>query len=309
MKKLKMLSGLPASGKTTFARKLVAEDGNFARINRDDLRAMLYNSKWSHFREKIVIEAEKAIAQVLLDNGQNPVIDDTNLGPRHENLWKDFCAEYNDSFVSDLKTDANLVQFEKQLVEEDLLRCVLRDHGREASVGPNVINKMAARYGLMKWPDKPIVLVDIDGTLANGEHREHHVKKEPKDWDSYFNEQEGDFPVVHIFKWVAELSKDHTIVVVSGRGAEREMSTRRWFNKVWAPNPLFPELEVPNFHPFVMFFRDKGDRRPDDIVKKEMLNLLPTRPVLIIDDRPAVIRMWREQGLKVIPVKGDCPEF
>lgn len=58
--KLTMLRGLPASGKTTAARDLVRTSGNFGRINRDDLRAMLFESVWSGKREDIVVDAEKA---------------------------------------------------------------------------------------------------------------------------------------------------------------------------------------------------------------------------------------------------------
>lgn len=35
--------GLPASGKTTWAKKQVAR-GNWTRVNKDDLRAMLHGS-------------------------------------------------------------------------------------------------------------------------------------------------------------------------------------------------------------------------------------------------------------------------
>ena len=46
MSKLLILKGLPASGKTTEAKRLVIEE-NFKRVSKDDLRAMIDNSKWS----------------------------------------------------------------------------------------------------------------------------------------------------------------------------------------------------------------------------------------------------------------------
>jgi predicted kinase len=296
VKKLTMLSGLPASGKSTLARKKLDEDRNLGRINRDDLRKMIFNGRWSNYNEKIIVETEKAIAKVLLEHDRNVVVDDTNLSVKHENLWIEFSKSQE-------------AKFEKVVVDTDVQTCLNRDRTRKESVGANVILKMAARNGLLKWPDKPIVLCDIDGTLADGSHRENWVKGEHKDWDTYFSLLHFDEPVIPIFKWLSELTKDHTIVVVSGRGAEYEVQTRLWFNKVWQPNPLFPERDVPRFDIFTFFFRDKGDRRPDDQVKKEFLSLLPKRPELIIDDRPAVVRMWREQGLKVIPVRGACEEF
>lgn len=54
----------------------------------------------------------------------------------------------------------------------------------------------------------------------------------------------------------------------------------------------------------------KADRRDDTVVKKEILDLLPKeRIAFVIDDRPRVVRMWKENGLRVIPVAGQCEEF
>ena len=53
------------------------------------------------------------------------------------------------------------------------------------------------------------------------------------------------------------------------------------------------------------------DKRPDTEVKKQILDTyFPDKSVIhtVIDDRPSVIRMWREQGLKVIDV-GEGIEF
>jgi len=53
--KVLILKGLPASGKSTYAKELVAK-GNWKRINKDDLRAMLDCSKWSKANEKFVLQ-------------------------------------------------------------------------------------------------------------------------------------------------------------------------------------------------------------------------------------------------------------
>lgn len=299
---LLMLSGLPASGKTTFAMDLVKKDFRYGRINRDDLREMLFSGKWTPKNEDIVVDVEKAIAEVLLGHGRNPVIDDTNLSPKHKSLWRGFL---NDMFVLVGKTP----EFAEKFFDTPLEECIERDRARERKVGRNVIVKFALRNGLVKWPDRDIVLVDIDGTLAQSTGREKYLEGEKKNWDKYYSLLHTDCPVTHIFKWVAELSKEYTIVVVSGRGAEWADQTLEWFEKVWKPNPLFPDLEVPRFPVFQWIFRDKGDRRPDDIVKREFLKLLPRKPVLILDDRPRVVRMWRAEGLTVIPVAGDCEDF
>ena len=97
--KITMLKGLPASGKSTFARQVVKESGNSGRINRDDLRAMLFNSEWTGKREQVTIDCEKAIADVLFKHSMNPVIDDTNLGAKHRQMWSDFAKDHQHMFV------------------------------------------------------------------------------------------------------------------------------------------------------------------------------------------------------------------
>ena len=48
-----------------------------------------------------------------------------------------------------------------------------------------------------------------------------------------------------------------------------------------------------------VFMRSSGDKRPDTQVKADILKFIPKdKVVLVIDDRPSVCRMWRENGLR-----------
>src|SRR5579862_7251679 len=117
MKKLTMLSGLPASGKSTLAREMLKNDANLGRVNRDELRKMIFNGRWSHYNEKIIVEVEKAIASVLLDHDRNIVVDDTNLSLKHRNLWAEFCSKYNSP---DAEENGSTVQFQSRYVDTDI---------------------------------------------------------------------------------------------------------------------------------------------------------------------------------------------
>lgn len=63
-------------------------------------------------------------------------------------------------------------------------------------------------------------IFDIDGTLANGDHRLHHIKKEPKDWRSYFAEAAGDEPIQHMIELCRWLWAKQSVLFVSGRSDE-----------------------------------------------------------------------------------------
>lgn len=286
MPKLKMLSGLPGSGKTTLARELVEDSGNAGRINRDDLRAMLFNSKWSGAREGIVIEVEKAIARVLLNHNMKPVIDDTNLTPKHYALWNEFCKAWG----ADLET---------HIMPTDLKECIRRDSQREKPVGEAVINRMALWAGMIDFGPKPIVIVDIDGTIADGTHREVHLAGDRKDWKTYYSLLYGDAPIRSIIDRVNAMSDDHMILVVSGRPDTYGKGTIHWLRTL-------ADLKFDH-----IFMRAGNDKREDSIIKKEILDKLPKSQIVkVFDDRPRVCRMWESEGLDVEWCRGrDCPEF
>ncbi len=283
--KLTMLRGLPASGKSTLARELVVGTGNSGRINRDDLRSMLFNSVWSGKREQAVIDCEKAIAGVLFRNGMNPIIDDTNLSERHRDMWKNVANEAEQ-------------YFELQDLGVDVQTCRSRDAVRSRRVGRPVIDRMALNNGLIQWEERPIVLCDIDGTLADGTHREYHVTGAVKDWKSYYSVLANDSPIDLVVRWVRVLFEEFTVCVVSGRPDTYERETIDWLDR----------HEIP-YH--WIFMRAGGDKRPDVMVKNDILRQIPKEKIAFaIDDRPCVIReVWRANGVRVIPVRGACEEF
>ena len=288
--KLTMMRGLPGSGKSTLAKTIVKESGNSGRVNRDDLRAMLFESVWTGKREDVVIACEKAIAAVLFEHGMNPIIDDTNLGKRHRDMWSAFAREHEGAFVPhDMGVDISV--------------CIDRDSKRNPGVGRPVIERLALQNGLIEWGDRPIVLVDIDGTLADGSHRQHFVTGEKKDWTAYFEELEKDAPVESVFRKAHELSKDHTICIVSGRPDTYWLKTSLWFLRTaWEGLPLRIDH---------IFMRSGSDKRPDVQVKADFLKYIPKEKIaLVLDDRPCVCRMWESEGLNVEWVRGrDLEEF
>jgi predicted kinase len=280
-----MLKGLPGSGKSTVARQIVKESGNCGRINRDDLRAMLFESVWTGKREQVTIDCEKAIAEVLFKHGMNPVIDDTNLSDRHRMMWSEFTKNQGQ-------------QFSVHSMDASIDVCRKRDRERNSSVGRAVIDRMALQNGMIEWGERPIVLCDIDGTLADGRHRERFVQGDKKDWDSYYSLLEHDAPIDLVARWVRELFKDHTVCIVSGRPDTYQKKTIAWLDK----------HEIP-YH--WIFMRPGNDKRPDVQIKNDILKNIPKDKIFMaIDDRPCVIReVWRVNGVRVIPVRGDCEEF
>jgi predicted kinase len=72
-----VLSGYPRSGKTLLARKLVADYPEFARLNVDELREMLFNECPPCRDEYIIYSLIAEMRDALLSRGYSVVIDST----------------------------------------------------------------------------------------------------------------------------------------------------------------------------------------------------------------------------------------
>lgn len=166
------------------------------------------------------------------------------------------------------------------------------------NVGPATLNLLALYSGLIEWPDKKIVILDLDGSIADDEPRQFHLfKGEHKDWKSYYAEICSDKPIDIVYRWVKELAKECTIVVITGRPDTYQFETVAWLKKHDVPYDL-------------IFMRPSNSRIPDYTIKKAFLDFMPREKVwMAIDDRPNVIAMFREEGVRVIPVRGDCAPF
>lgn len=323
-----ILCGLPASGKSTYAREWVAADPDArSRINYDDLRLEMFGPDWVYNRADEAKMKTEALAQANLRllQGASLVIDNTNLTTGARAPWIKLAKDFG-------------VPHEIYEIPTPIEECVRRDKLREGRqrVGRAVIERFALFNGFVDWEDIPgkFVVVDVDGTLANLTHRRKFVERvclkcgrpkqgdtkicqrpvkdgEPimccgefskKDWDGFFAGVSSDTPIQPIFSLVRTLSREFTILVVSGRGLECGKATEDWLDRHW---PNVGSLPTYKF----LFMRRDGDRRVDWEVKQDILDLLPKdRIAYVLDDRPQVLRMWQAAGLTTLAV-GDLKEF
>src|SRR6185437_14005012 len=78
-------------------------------------------------------------------------------------------------------------------------------------------------------------LFDIDGTIANIDHRLHHIQKEPADWNAFYTACPGESPIAHILDVAHALSHDVDIVFITGRSETCRRATLDWL-KANLPN-------------------------------------------------------------------------
>ncbi len=298
MAELVITRGLPASGKSTWARQWVAQDPEIrARVNRDDLRANLYGAdRCSYPQESAITAVQQAAVVALLAAGRSVVVDDLHLRARYVSGWVAVAAGAGASFAVQDFTDVP--------VEE----CVRRDGERAArgdrAVGAEVIRDLHARFlasgrglpasvlvpkpaldaGPAYVPDPALPaawLVDIDGTLA----LMSTVKgaRSPFDW----NRVGEDEPNPAVVELVRALSATAEIVVMSGRDEVCRELTEKWLATYGVPHQA-------------LFMRPAGDVRRDSIVKRELFEAQVAHRWAVrgvVDDRRQVVEMWRGLGL------------
>lgn len=288
--KLTMTYGLPASGKSTWAREQVTKsNGQIKRVNKDDLRAMIDAGVWNKSNEKEILSIRDTIIYHYLSHGFSVIVDDTNLAPKHEVNLREIAKEFEAEFEA------------KSFLDVPLSECIRRDLARPESVGKKVIRRMyeqvkysyVAQYEIsenLPWA----IICDIDGTIA------HMNGRSPYDYSKVSTDVVD--PIVRdvLYKYtqrdIMEETPPNYVVIVSGREDGCKQETLDWLKDNQIP---FDELHM----------RKADDKRDDRIVKKEIFdewikNRYNVR--FVLDDRDRVVEMWRSLGLKVLQVgEGD----
>lgn len=130
--KVLILQGPPASGKTTFAKKLIEkEPGKWKRVNRDAIREML-SEPFSRKLEDFVKKVRNSIIDLALKHNYNVIVDDTNL------------SEKNINQIKQIVKDRAEIEIENQFMNVDLDTLLNRNKEREEreQVPEHVIKEM-----------------------------------------------------------------------------------------------------------------------------------------------------------------------
>lgn len=295
MPTIHITTGLPASGKTTAARELLAGSrGHIRRVNLDDIRRMLdHNGQdkvWSRAHEATALDIQDAAVRSALAGGFDVVVDNTHLTPSIPKRIKNAAAGQAVFVVHDF-TDVP--------IEECIRRDALRG---DATVGEDVIRRLADNHTKATkngWRlteawlnDRPVVepyetdlslpaavMCDIDGTLALMGDRG------PYDFERCGSDRLNE-PVRRALRSF-RLANDDRIVLLSGRSEEYRPHTEAWLAKHGVP---FDELHM----------RLAGDVRRDDIVKAELFDQHIRHRFHVrvsLDDRDRVVALWRRMGI------------
>lgn len=137
------------------------------------------------------------------------------------------------------------------------------------------------------------IIVDLDGTLANTEHRQHHLEGGKKNWKAFNEGCSLDTPN----NWCVSLVQamvsynNASPIFITGRSMEYHDATMDWIKK-----HCFPYGGR-----FWLFMREKGNYEKDTDLKKrlyeEHVETQNLDILFVLEDRKAVVEMWRSLGL------------
>jgi len=138
------------------------------------------------------------------------------------------------------------------------------------------------------------VIFDIDGTLANCEHRRHFVSGKKKDFKAFYDEMAKDSvkPLIRGLCNMYYMNNWH-VIICTGRPERYRAITEKWLKD---HGVMYKELHM-----------RPEDREcdPDFEVKEDMLHSILERGidvVLAVDDRDQVVKMWRHWAITCLQV-------
>jgi len=141
---------------------------------------------------------------------------------------------------------------------------------------------------------KQTIIFDVDGTIADVEHRRHFVSQKPADWKSFRNSTVFDTPV----QWVCDIAKrfiaqGDNVAFFSARNESERSITEKQISE-W----------IGEGHQG-LFLRPDGDFRRDDEFKSDLADKFEEvggKIDIVFDDRNQVVDMWRQRGTTVVQV-------
>lgn len=152
----------------------------------------------------------------------------------------------------------------------------------------------STRYRVLAKPS--VIIVDMDGTLADVSGIRHYVKRSrnEKDFDS-FHKAALFAPINEmVATFIRQANKAGVAVfIVTARMSKWEKPTRQWLAK---HGVVYDALCM----------RKNKDQRKDVEVKREILAIIRQThtPVMAIDDNPSIIELWKSEDIPTVTIEG-----
>lgn len=139
-----------------------------------------------------------------------------------------------------------------------------------------------------------IIICDIDGTLADSDHRQQYLKQTPKDWESFYRpdliiRDKLIEPTAYLLRKIETDVKNSRmdLYFLTGRMEKHRVITRTWLE----------QHGLTFYQDLIM--RENEDYRQDIEFKKSVIDQWFNRSdiLFILEDRDQCVRGFRDIGL------------
>ena len=127
-----LLVGLPGAGKTTYAKKYVADNDNTMHLSSDLIRQELWGDEAIQGDNNKVFSLMHDMTITALNHGKSVVYDATNITRKDRAFIISKCPKF--------------AKIEAHIVWAPIETCIERDAARERTVGKDVIDRMLKRF-------------------------------------------------------------------------------------------------------------------------------------------------------------------
>jgi len=141
------------------------------------------------------------------------------------------------------------------------------------------------------------IIIDLDGTLADCNHRLHFIAQPKKDWKSFFNHCNEDSVIEPVRELINMLKTKYMIIILTARPDISKEATLKW-------------LDDNNIEYDALFMRGKNDYRKSPVVKSDLIEEMKCHdyiPIYAIEDRDDCIDMFNSLGIFTLKVYNSVP--
>ena len=135
----------------------------------------------------------------------------------------------------------------------------------------------------------PLYIFDLDGTLADIEHRLYLIEQDKQEWELFFWACIDDKPIEHVIRILELLAPRADIWIWTGRDEICRQMTVEWIEK-------FVGISA-----YQLWMRMHGDHQQDSALKQLWLESMHeddrSRLVAVFEDRNQVVQMFRQNGV------------
>jgi predicted kinase len=300
--------GIPASGKSTWAKAEVAKDpSNWVRINNDEIRSMINGGIFSEGMEKVVTETRNFLTREALRRDKSLIIDNVNSNRRH---FETVCK-----IAQSMNKD---IQVFEKIFYCELDELLKRDADRSAKVGEEVVKKFWKLLGGTQFKHyKPRTevfqkrnriaetvvgampqdsalpkcsIVDLDGTMCDISHRN------PYDASNCLLDK----PFSHVVELAQLMHQNgYKIFFFSGREDKYKEPTVAWLDKYFGLS-------------YELYMRESGNKEDDALLKERLFNTYVLGQFNCrawVDDRVKVCRFVHSAGLPLFRCGSPDSDF